>query len=299
MLKHKGFSLIELLIVIAIIGVLLALLLAAVQRVREAAARAQSMNNLRQIALANNNFAATHDGRLPNVAGEPGSVNPRQSVLVAFLPYVGQSNLYQAYINGSGGHAVPVNVYVSPADPTIGRLRDRTWMAASYAANAQVFTGSPSLPTTIPDGTSNTILFAEHYALCENYVFGYCFAEALSGAHRPTFADGGPNVEQHANCGDDWPKTSGFPPVSKAAFGYGWTFQVAPKPNLEAWIDPNADAPPMPKGCDARLANTPHHSGMLTAWADGSVRILAGSVSPNIYWGAVTPAGGEVLNGDW
>lgn len=299
MRRRDGFTLIELLIVIAIFGVLLALLLAAAQRVREAAARAQSMNNLRQIAIATNNFAAAHDGRLPNVAGERGSVNPGQSVFVALLPYIGHDNLYRRYVYRLGGIFVPVKTYVSPADPTIGRLRSRTWMAASYGANAQVFTGSPSLPATFFDGTSNTILLAEHYALCNNEVFGYGIEIALSGAHRPTFADGGPNVEQHANCGDDYPETSGSPPMSKAAYGYGWTFQVAPNPNLPRTVDSKLDAPPMPKGCAPDLANTPHHSGMLTAWGDGSVRILAGNVAPNVYWGAVTPAGGEVIEFDW
>lgn len=297
--RRVGVTLIELLIVVAIVGVLLTLLLAAVQRVREAAARAQSMNNLRQVAIAANNFAAAHDSHLPNVAGDPGSVNPGQSVLVALLPYVGENNLYQRYVSRLGGIFVPVNIYVSPADPTIGNLRARTWMAASYAANAQVFTDSPSLSTTFVDGTSNTILFGEHYALCNAAVFSYAIAEPLHSAHRPTFADGGPRVEQHANCGDDYPVTSGSPPMSKAAYGYGWTFQVAPNPNLPRQVDGQLDQPPMPKGCAEDLANTPHHSGMVTAWGDGSVRILAGGVAPNVYWGAVTPAGGEILNFDW
>jgi prepilin-type N-terminal cleavage/methylation domain-containing protein len=296
--KRVGFTLIELLIVIAIISVLLALLLAAAQRVREAAARMQSMNNLRQIALATSNFATTHEGRLPNVAGDPGSANPKQSIFIALLPYVEQDNLYQLYVNRLSGMFVTVKAYVSPADPTIGYLRDRTWMAASYAGNAQVFTGNPTLPSTFLDGTSNTIIVAEHYALCDNTIFAY-WVEQPIGAHRATFADGGPYVERHANCGDDYPVTSGSPPMSKAAWGHGWTFQVAPNPNLERQIDSKLPFPPMPRGCDPALANTPHPSGMLTAWGDGSVRILAGSVSPHVYWGAVTPAGGEIINLDW
>ena len=51
--------------------------------------------------------------------------------------------------------------------------------------------------------------------------------------------------------------------------------------------------------CDPHLAQTPHSGGMLAAMCDGSVRTLAGGMSPATYWGAVTPDGGEVLGSDW
>ncbi len=50
--------------------------------------------------------------------------------------------------------------------------------------------------------------------------------------------------------------------------------------------------------CDEYLAQTPHSSGMLTGLADGSVRVLNPAISPHVYYGAITPAGGEVL-ADW
>ena len=105
----KAFTLIELLVVISIIGILIGLLLPAVQKVREAASRIQCANNIKQLGLATQNFATTYDSKLPTIKHlvAPGSYG---SVIVALMPYLEQENLYKAYID-------PVNMTPSSLNP--------------------------------------------------------------------------------------------------------------------------------------------------------------------------------------
>src|SRR5947199_5924221 len=105
MIKRAGrraFTLIELLVVIAIIGVLVGLLLPAVQKVREAANRAKCTNNLHQIGLALHNYHDSYNvfpfGKGPDYRGKiPGvPVYPRWSVHTLLLPYIEQDNLFRS-----------------------------------------------------------------------------------------------------------------------------------------------------------------------------------------------------------
>jgi hypothetical protein len=98
--------------------------------------------------------------------------------------------------------------------------------------------------------------------------------ERQLGGWRPaTFADPATDIT---------PVTGGSPPVSNPS-ALELTFQVAPRQSE----------------CMGSVAQTPHPSGMLVALVDGSVRTLAPGMSSQTYWGAVTPAGGELLGGDW
>jgi len=157
---RRGFTLIELLVVIAIIAVLIGLLLPAVQKVREAAARSQSSNNLKQLGLGFHNMAsANNDAMCPGYGSFPGYTGSPAPWTFNMLLYIEQDNVYRS------GMVVPIKTYVAPADPT----NNNTLTYTSYAANSLVFPVQngygPNLRATFQDGTSNTVSLAERYGV--------------------------------------------------------------------------------------------------------------------------------------
>ncbi|MCI0378736.1 MAG: DUF1559 domain-containing protein [Gemmataceae bacterium] len=163
MSRRPGFTLMELLVVVAIIAVLIGLLLPAVQAVREAAIRTESLNKFKQIILAVHHYAGDRKGRLPIWNGNPGpGIAEMRSLFVVIMPYLEQGQEYFAGAKVPGGR--PITIFVSPADPTYDRAVRES--LASYAANKRVFDDNANLGR-IFDGTSNTLGFAEHYAVCQ------------------------------------------------------------------------------------------------------------------------------------
>ncbi|HMC63531.1 MAG TPA: DUF1559 domain-containing protein, partial [Gemmataceae bacterium] len=124
-MPRKAFTLSELLVVIAIIAILVGLLLSAVQKVREAAARTRCANNLRQLALAAHNYHATNGTFPPGLSQMPHPFRGN-SVFTYLLPYFEQDTLYGQWdfdkprTNTAGGinarTAVVLNLLICPSD---------------------------------------------------------------------------------------------------------------------------------------------------------------------------------------
>jgi prepilin-type N-terminal cleavage/methylation domain-containing protein len=162
--KRQAFTLIELLVVIAIIAILIGLLLPAVQKIRDAAARMQSSNNLKQIGLAGANAAGTFNDLIPpatiavgtSASGYTGVTNGT-TFFYFILPFIEQGPLYTAIQGGGGG--APVKTYQAPADVS----NNSSVTLTSYQSNFGLLgsTGANYKSSFTIKGTSQTILASE------------------------------------------------------------------------------------------------------------------------------------------
>jgi type II secretory pathway pseudopilin PulG len=172
-LGRKAFTLFELLVIIAILAILLGLLLPAVQKVRGAAARTQSVNNLKQLALAVHNYAAAYGNKIP-----PNDHPNHFSTLTHLLPFVEQEALYKTIDlskevddkANADARKTHLKLFISPLDPlapdAAGFGPTNYFFCAgskpSIAENDGVFwPGNKFNIGNIPDGTSNTIMAGE------------------------------------------------------------------------------------------------------------------------------------------
>jgi prepilin-type processing-associated H-X9-DG protein len=155
--QRPGVTLMQLLVVIAIIAILIGLLLPAVQKVREAAARLQSANNLKQIGLALHNVLSTYE-KVPPAAGKFGNKN--ETLFFHILPYIEQDAVYRAGLTN-----VAIKTYIAPSDVT--QRPDGAGALTSYGTNLAVFTLEPTNPvkTLNEKGLSNTAWTFERYAV--------------------------------------------------------------------------------------------------------------------------------------
>jgi prepilin-type N-terminal cleavage/methylation domain-containing protein len=313
--RRNGITLVELIIVLAIIALLIAFLLPAVQKVRQAAVRMKSVNNLRQIALGMHQLADANNGWIGGVIkADPATYRLQDALLSPILRQGPPLHNIIRVIEGPQGRLpnTLIPYLLSPADPSYrgqhvesdvrapdGSVIRTEYMdggPTSYSFNMAAFVGPPRFPTSITDGTASTIAFSERYhercfdpvPVATNPVPLYRLSWLSYAKNDAAMADILPTVLNNggwrrasfadAGWGDVVPVTTGNPPVTRPSRD-GVTFQVRPD-LLHA---------------DPAQPQTPFSAGLPVALFDGSVRTIRPGVSPNVFWAAVTPAAGEVI----
>jgi len=296
-LLKRGFTLIELLVVIAIIAILIGLLLPAVQKVREAAARMSCSNNIKQLGLAVHNYVSTNN-QLPPAWMLVASTGQQGSLHFWLLPYLEQQNVVTAAGNNSMNQAnTPIKAFMCPSDPTVWTSYPQG--GVNYAGNYWVFRASTNsnasgtLTTGMPDGTSNTVIFAERYKLCQPSSGGHTDPVWAAqpwdapnsvwsvGMFGYTYAtnNGGSN-------GNQWGSLSGYYPdyySNGQGPGGNIPFQTAPTVS----------------SCNWYVTQSGHTGTMQVGLGDGSVRGVSSSISIATWINACNPQDGTVLGSDW
>jgi prepilin-type N-terminal cleavage/methylation domain-containing protein len=303
-MKRRAFTLIELLVVIAIIAVLIGLLLPAVQKVREAAARTQCANNLKQVGIALHNYHGV-EGLFP-----PGQYNNfysndtrwiRGCWLHPLLPHLEQDNLYRVFKSASdtSGWALLspkkdtlIKTLVCPSDPNSPKLTtvdgntctDNVFQKQGLHTNYVVCAGSTvygngqnlngifyvksqTRMTDISDGTTNTLMASEICVVTDTN------RNDLRGRYSNSWE------------GNNWFSTVNPPNTSV--------------PDVQNYQGVSITQAPMTNAGSGSgnlfLAARSYHTGIVNGLlADGSVRTISNTVNAAVYQALGSRSGQEV-----
>ncbi|HMF18042.1 MAG TPA: DUF1559 domain-containing protein [Gemmataceae bacterium] len=281
-MKRQGFTLLELALVVTIATVVLSLCVVWIRKSRQAVARAQNANNLKQIILAAHSCNDAYK-TLPPAYDFYGGTKISASVHVYLLPFMESNDWFKRYLdqNGKGEtSSFKLPFYLAPDDPTAGDGKG----VQNYPANLRVFSdkglntkfdvdmpalaeiepGSASIPGTFVRGTSNTILFATKYARCQNG--GSRYADAPNSRFAAFFGQNTAKVKAHVS-----------DPTA--------TFQLNP-------YDPDCVISPL-------MAQSFSSSGISVALADGNVRLVSPGISPQTWNLALQPNEKMEPGDDW
>jgi len=327
---RRGFTLVELLVVIAIIAVLIGLLLPAVQKVRESAARTKCANNLKQIALAYHNYAASN-GTLP--AGSL-DVTGYLSAHVQAMPFLEESNAYQLFDLTQGPFApdnVPassqkIKLFLCPSEPQQNGVEDTLYGWNNYHVNSGTWAGvelrwdgpfgcnysdevgvsattnvavaalHPVALTSITDGTSNTAMLAEVPNGLDSSAAPTKF-DCMEGGSMSAASLAAAQAEYSAL---NW-KTANITgggswryrgyPYSEGSPWRGWYNHLLP-PDSTCWAQGNENE----WWLIVSPAGSYHPNGVNAAFCDGSVRFFSDSVNPVAWMAAGSRDGGEAID---
>jgi len=300
---RQAFTLIELLVVIAIIAILIGLLLPAVQKVREAAARMSCQNNLKQIGLALHNYASANDSKLPPTRVQVGSDRKFRAWTPIVVSYVEQDNVARQWDMNTrwdqGSNLVLAQVKMkvfmcpsapedrpAPVQPPLGpcdylvfhRIRPRFYVANNLPNPGVELPGAMDIVnhtrlTDITDGTSQTILITEDAGQPASYILGRATGNVLPEGRGWADPDG----------------TSGSLDGSHPVTGDINRSNITGAAGATCIMNCNNYSEPY----------SFHPGGINICMADGSVRFISSNVSAATYAALTTRNYGDIPGNDW